>query len=570
MRRYGSSMLPIAGPGVRKLELAEAVVLALAFCGIALFVYEPLLRGPLLSDDLVVLAGHPYMEELSAKNLAAILDPTADPVEVTANYAPVHLLSHVVARELFGPWELDTGPHHVINVVLHGFNSVLLVALLSAWGVPLLASVLLGLFFLVHPGNVEAVALLFQLKTLLAFSFGFGALLALPRRPSLATILYALALLAKPTATAVLAAAIVFEWVRRPGEGAPPRRMAWLVGWGVLTALYAIPEFQAFSRTGEFRAGELQDPGTRVLQAVAIVGRYLVLMTTSLGSSSSHQPVPPASVLNSWFLLGLAALLAVGAASWVALRRRHPAAAWLGLAVAAYLPVSQIARFKIPMADRYLYFLLPGLMGAAAVALAPRIRTGLEWLREGGWGSLRWLGPVLLGVVLVIGFSYRAHQRCTIYRSAKAFQLDGVLHYPDSMPAHYLRAREYAASGDAKSALESLEEARERGLVSYLVVMKDPAMASLQNERRFQELLVEMARFWVAKVDRIPRPNQYELMAQSDAYEALGEFDQAIRVLEKAKATEGTANPAEIHAMLGRLRRLRAARVRLAPPAAED
>jgi len=563
-------MQPIADPGVRRLALVEAVVLAMAFCGIALVVYEPSLRGPLLSDDIFVLAGHPYMEELSAENVKAILDPTADPVEVTANYAPLHLLAHVAARELFGPWELDTRPHHVINVVLHGVNSVLFVALLSAWGVPLMASVLLGLIFLVHPGNVEAVALLFQLKTLLAFGLGFGALLVFHRRPSLATVLYALALLAKPTATAVFAAAIVFEWVRRPEERATPRGTAWLVGWGVLTALYAIPEFQAFSRTGEFRAAELMDAGTRVLQAVAIVGRYLVLATTSLGSSSLHHPPSPTSVLDPWFLLGLATLLAVGAASWVALRRRHPAAAWLGLAVAAYLPVSQVVPFKHPMADRYLYFLLPGLMGAVAVALAPRITAGLEWLREGGWGSLRWLGPALLAVVLVVGFSDRAQQRCRIYRSARAYQRDGVMHYPDSMPAHYLRARDYAASGDLTRALESLEAARIRGLVSYSVLMEDPALASLRNEPRFQALLAEMARFWVAKVDRIPEPNQYELMAESDAYQFLGEIDQAIRVLEKAEATEGTASLVEIRTMLHQLRRLQATRVRPAPPAAED
>jgi hypothetical protein len=61
-------------------------------------------------------------------------------------------------------------------------------------------------------------------------------------------------------------------------------------------------------------------------------------------------------------------------------------------------------------------------------------------------------------------------------------------------------------------------------------------------------------------VDRISEPNQYALMDQSDTYQALGEIDQAVRALERAKATEGTADLVEIRLRLPNRERLIAER----------
>ena len=51
---------------------------ALLFSGIASFVYEPALRGPLVSDDLLIFVGHPWMEELNTRNVVTILNPRAN------------------------------------------------------------------------------------------------------------------------------------------------------------------------------------------------------------------------------------------------------------------------------------------------------------------------------------------------------------------------------------------------------------------------------------------------------------------------------------------------------------
>ena len=71
-------------------------------------------------------------------------------------------------------------------------------------GIPGRAALAGGLFFLVHPANVEAVAWASQLKTLAALSLSLLALLGLRRWPPAALSLFALALLAKASALAAL------------------------------------------------------------------------------------------------------------------------------------------------------------------------------------------------------------------------------------------------------------------------------------------------------------------------------------------------------------------------------
>ena len=508
----------------------EALVAWLAMSGIAFFLYEPALHGPLLSDDFIYFSGRSYMEALTFANVRTILDPFGDPVVLTWNWAPLHLLAHSVLRALFGDFSA-TYPHHVANVVVHGLNATLLLALLARCGVPLAAAAAGALLFLVHPANVESVAWIFQLKTLLAFAFGFGALLCLVRRPALATLLFACGLLVKPSAAAVLAAAIVFEAQRAPAAGDSPRRTGWLVAWGALFLAYALPEFIAFRNTGEF---QLPLPvSQRVLGGVAIVGRYAVLALSSIGASSFHQPAPPASPLDPWFALGLVTLLALGAVSLLALVRRHPAAPWLGLAAASYAPVSQVFAFRYPMADRYLYFVLAGALGAALVTLAPRLRGRASALAGGA-----------VALALVAAFAARAHERAAVFGSADRFERDAALHYPDGLAGQLARARTALAREDVDGALTALEAAHAQGYRNALVMLRDPDFAALHGQPRFTALAQQMAREWIAQYEALPRkvPDaqidlvQYQLL--------LDQREAALATLDRLAAMPDRVPPA--------------------------
>lgn len=534
------------------------VVAALLFSGIASLVYEPALRGPLVSDDVIVLVDRPWMEELTLANVLEILDPRGEPVLATANWAPVHLLVHLVQHEFFGSYLENTYPYHLTNVVVHGINASLLAALLCAQGVPLAAALLAGAVFLLHPANVEAVAWIFQLKTLLSFTFGFAALLSLVRRPGLSTLFFALALLAKPAAGAVLAAAIVFEWVRAPAPGAP-RRTRWLFAWGALLLLYGVVELAAFRGVGEFL--DTTPLSERGLSVVAIVGRYLAMATASFGLSVFHQPGPTESPLDPWFLLGLVTLLGLGCLSVLALVRRHPAAGWLGLVVASYAPVAQLFAFRFPIADRYLYFILAGLLGALLVTFAAPFGAALSALRERPLGA----GPRALALasfvlLVLLGFGAHSHARARVWASAEAVDRDAIANYPEGVAGQLDRARRAVAAGDADTAMDALEALVRLGSDNPMAYLSDPQLQPLRGNARFEALLRQIARNWLAHYEQLA--NKAPGFGVIDAvlyYILVGELDKAERLIDETQRAPGAVAPQILEQLRESVRREREA-----------
>ena len=536
-----------------------ALVAWLAYAGLTLQLLSPALSGPIVSDDVLLFVGQRHMEGLSLENMKTILDPTGEPVRVTANWAPVHLLAHQLEFEAFGSPLEDPRPYHLVNGLVHALAALLFAALLVAQGVPQVLALLAGLLFLVHPANAETAAWIFQLKTLLALSFGFGALLALRARPLLATGLFGLALLCKPSASAVLPAAIVFEWLRVPGPGEPARRTPWLWGWGALLLLYALPEFSAFSHIGEFR-GDLP-LGERLLQVVAIVGRYLVLSVSSLGSSTFHQPTPPASPFDAWFGLGVLTLLGFALAGEGALRGRRLAAGWLGLAAAAYLPVAQLFPFRYPMADRYLYFVLPGLLGAVAVTLGPWLARSLEAVHVRGWraASAGLLALALVGSALCAGFALRFHQRAAVWGSPGRVEADTASHYPDGIHGQIVLARRRISAGDLDGAIDAIERARARGHSSPSAFLYDPTFQRLLQEPRYIALLQSMTEAWLVRARGLPPRSSSDWLGIGQAELFMGRIDHAREAFEHGLTLAGPTERSGVQQMLSELGRIEAA-----------
>lgn len=535
-----------------------ALIATLAAAGLVLILLQPALQGPIVSDDETLFVGRSYMERFTLENLKTVLDPRGEPVQLTANWAPVHLLAHMLEFQAFGSPLEKPFPFHVVNGLVHSVNAVLFAALLSMHGVPFAGVFAAGLLFLLHPANAETVAWLSQLKTLLAFSFGFGALLGLPRRPLAATVLFALALLSKPSAAAVLAGAIVFESQRSPGPGDPPRRTRWLFGWGLLVCLYGLPEFHAFLQVGEFRA-VLPLPA-QLLQAIAIAGRYLVLALTSWGSSAFHQPLAPQSPLDVWFVLGLLTLTGFGAAGVVALVRRHPAAGWLGLAAASYAPIAQIFPFRYSMADRYLYFVLPGLLGAAALALAPWLVSGLDAARAHGWRAAPFsLRAAALGVVLTAGlFALRFHQRAAVWSSPERLVEDAARHYPGSILGQLARARHLVAQGDLEGATAAIAHARDRGHTVPSLLLSDPALEPLLHHAPYMAMLKDMTERWIEEIQTMPEPSFTYLTGLTRAELFLGRVNRARETFARAEALAGESERATVAVLRRELEQMEA------------
>jgi hypothetical protein len=539
----------------RRAGRAEAWILAGAFLGAALVIYGPALRGDFVSDDFHYLADNAWLHELSVENALEILDPLGAPAINVVNYSPVQLLLHAVAWQLFGR---ETAGHHALNVALHALASLLLVLLFACHGVPRAAAALGGAFFLAHPANVEAVAWISQLKSSSALVLSLCALLAWPRRPLAGTVLFALALLAKATAAFVLPVALLLEW-------AETGRVRWRFAAAAAAALAAFAGVELFAhqRSGAAEATLHATPLVLARTIAALGLRYLVMAATSWGVSAFHEPEPARSLLDPWWLASLPVYALLAWRLVVLLRRVAPQGrgaaaqraegersagprsgrprsepgpsggerrlagselAFWTWALVSFAPVSQVFPFLYPMADRYLYFILPGLVGAA--------------LLSGAEAAARWRVPprvaLAVGAAACLALAVRAHERAAIWRSGATLLADAEKHYPDGRVASLLRAKRAAFAGDADGALAELERAVARGYNRFEQLETDSAWDAIRDDPRFRALVRELAARWIASVRRKASPTQTELRAVAHAHVARDEYAEALRVYEAA------------------------------------
>ncbi|HLX96126.1 MAG TPA: tetratricopeptide repeat protein [Verrucomicrobiae bacterium] len=95
-----------------------------------------------------------------------------------SNWHPLTWLSHMLDCQLFG---LNPGPQHLVNVLFHSANTVLLFILLLVLTNDLWPSAVVAALFGWHPLHVESVAWLAERKDVLSTFFAFLSLLAYTR-----------------------------------------------------------------------------------------------------------------------------------------------------------------------------------------------------------------------------------------------------------------------------------------------------------------------------------------------------------------------------------------------------
>ena len=513
----------------------------LAFAAISLVVLAPALVGLPVSDDLVYIVYNPYIAALTAENVLAILDPWGGPTLYTVNYAPVHMLLHALEFQLFGG---NVVGYHVVNALVHALNATLLVALLRSSRVAAPVAWVGGLLFAVHPANVEAVAWMFQLKTSAALALSLAALLAQRRRPALATVFFALALLTKATAAFALPMAAAFVWARRGGEGGSRRDGLWLAAWAAVLALYAVPELTAFGYAAAVEVPAFEDRWVQVRTMAAIGMRYLVMAVTAHGVSAFQEPSPALSPLDPWWLAALPAGALLAARTGVTLvQRREEAAWWLGSA-AAFAFVCQIFPFVYPVADRYLYFILPGLIGGAILWSED---LGAAWSRRLTASGRSPRGPKVLarsallaaGAIAVV-FAVRAHERARLWVGDERLLIaDAAKHYPDGGNAHFLAALRAIERGDEAAAVAALRAAVDRGYDHSRALDADPLLDPIRDAPGFELLMREVAARHIEYGRERGSSSQIWLRSMALAHRSRGEYAEAASLLERAIRTEG-------------------------------
>jgi hypothetical protein len=533
-------------------NVRDGALLLMAFGLIAGVVFGPGLSGPLISDDVLYLERNPYVADFTPAMLPALFDPSGDAVYFAGgNYAPVHVLAHALERRIFRD---DLRAYHLVNIAIHSSNAVLLALLLVSAGISRRWATIAAALFLVHPANVEAVVWISQLKSLLALGFALAALLVFRRFPLASTGFLVLGLLSKATAAFALPFALARLWSWHRAGRATRRQTVALGIWVVALAVFAVPQLAATSEMGSGFVPEYPDLAAQLRTIFAIGARYLAMAATGYGTSAFHEP-GIASEADPWWWAGLAAAALIAARSlWTLREGREEAAWWLG-AIAAFAPISQWIPFYFGMADRYLYFILPGLIGAAALVAKPLARRLTAYRRPLG------IAAVLCMALLGTRFVLLSMQRSELWTSETKLLLDASRRYPDGGTAHFTRALIAMRDGDPDEAMDQLHGATERGYHFIRSYQADALLAPLADDPRFVELIREIARRQIAEFEHREHTSQQLVIGLSQAYFLLGDLDHAIEILELSAREGGPLQDQVLHHLL-MVRRERAERRR--------
>jgi hypothetical protein len=192
---------PVSGSVGRQVSPRRRLVfLCLTLVLATLLLYQAALRNAFVNydDPAYVTANVHVLQGLSWSNVGWALVATSE-----ANWHPVTWISHMADVQVFGLHPLG---HHLINVLLHVSNVLLLFCLLQSATGQVLRSAAVAALFALHPLNVESVAWVAERKSILSMLFLLLACWAYvtyvrSRRPAryvVVCVCFGLGLMAKP------------------------------------------------------------------------------------------------------------------------------------------------------------------------------------------------------------------------------------------------------------------------------------------------------------------------------------------------------------------------------------
>ncbi len=314
----------------------------------------------------------------------------------SSNWHPVTWLSHMLDCELFG---LKAGYHHLVNVLLHILNSLLLYLVLRGMTGAVWRSAMVAALFALHPLHVESVAWVSERKDVLSTLFFMLTLHAYARytaRPGRArygwvAAFLALGLMAKPMLVTLPFVLLLLDYWPlgrlRFGGGGRARES----GKGLLiekTPLFALAAasclvtFVAQQHGGATRLTYVVPFGTRVANALVSYAAYLgkTILPAGLAAFYPYRTLLPASHTA----MAGAALAVITALAIAAGRRRGYAATGWFWYMGTLVPVIGLIQVgNQSMADRYTYIPLIGIFLVAvwgAADLAARLPHRRVWL----------------------------------------------------------------------------------------------------------------------------------------------------------------------------------------------
>ena len=419
-----------------------------------------------------------------------------------ANWHPLTWLSHMLDVQLFG---VNAGPHHMVNLLLHTINGVLLFAVLHAAtrGEALGRSAFVAALFAVHPLHAESVAWVSERKDVLSTCCWMLAMLAYiryARRPSLPRyaavfVAFTLGLMAKPMVVTLPFVLLLLDYwplgrvtfrseggaVRAGAERTTaPRLLLEKMPLVALAAASSVVTIVVQRRGGAVGALAAYPLALRFENAALNYLAYIGQMIWPARLSAFYpyrESVNPGTVVGAILLLAVITIAILRSS----IRRPYLLVGWFWY-LGTLLPVIGVVQVGMQsMADRYTYVPLIGLFiivawgGADLIARFTRRRA---------------MAPVVAGV-LVGACSARTRAQLGTWRNSLTLWQHAVDATSDNAYAQYNLGVVLVQSGRLDDGIERFREAI-RIDPNYADVRLDLANALVQRGA-VDEALSELA-----------------------------------------------------------------------------
>ena len=529
-----------APPDIRRPRSRDAWA-AILLVGLTLATFWPVLANGFVSwDDPGYVTGNSRV----AGGLGASAAAWAFTTGAQGNWHPLTWLSHMIDVSLFG---LDPTGHHLVSLLLHAGNVLLLFLFLRRATGATWRSALVAALFAVHPTRVESVAWIAERKDLLSALFLLLALLAWtswvrrprPARYAAVAVFLALALMSKPMpVTAPFLLLLLDAWPFRRFAGG---EKSW-GGVGRRLVLEKLPLFAlaaassvvtilvqrggaAVQSLEQFPAGDRL--ANALLAWVGYVGK-----TFWPADLAFFYPYP-----RSFDGLSLAlAVATLCAVSWAAitLSRRAPwlLTGWFWFAGMLVPVIGLIQVGAQSMADRYTYLPLAGLF-LVVVWGAADLLSGRRVAR---------FAAAAAAVVTILALAALARGQVRTWKDSETLFRHALAVTEDNHVAHDLLGVELLRQGRIGEAEEQLRRS--------IAVAPDYAPAhnnlgvALAGRGRFDEAL----RHYRTALELVPDYDE----ARNNlgvALAGLGRIDEALEQFEVARRLD--PDDAEVHQNLG-------------------
>jgi tetratricopeptide (TPR) repeat protein len=515
--------------------LSHAWLFGLLLVAVTLIAYGPAWRAGFIWDDDAYVTGNPLLT--APDGLRRIWFSLDSP----SQYFPLTYTTFYVERAL---WGLNPAGCHLVNLLLHAANALLVWRVLARLRVP--GAWLAAAIFALHPVQVESVAWITERKNVLMGFFFLLTLLAWikfidqqGRRPwrfyVLALVFYALALSAKTTACTLPAALLLILWLekmpvnwRRLAQVAPFVAMG--IGMGLVTVWW---ERHHQGTQGKlFRMGLVE----RVLLASRALWFYAgkLLWPANLTFSYPRWTISASDPRAYGWVLATAAL---GAAIWRARRWTgrsvEVAAAFFAATLSPVLGFIMLYTFLYSfVADHYQYLACIGPIALAAAGT----RIGLGRVAA---GKLFFQPALCAALLMTLGtLTWR---QCGMYADDETLWQATLARNPDSWLAHNNLGTILRQKGRVDEAIAQYQMAL-RIMPDNESVHFNLARASYQKGKMDQAIAQFQLALQIEPAD-VEAQNNLAWLLATCPQASLRNGDKAVELARRANELAGGKNP---------------------------